>query len=299
MSSLLLTYHVYHFVFGNPDVYDYIGGWIAPALLIAALWYVRRGVKRKRIDDSLVLRLTGWFVLAVVLYVVSYVVVILSQQAEGGRMVEKLYNTIGWATGGAAAGLVIGYYDVRRIHASRQQTEILTENVAVLNRVLRHNIRNDIQVILSRLDMLVEEENEHSREIRERLNSITEMSQEARKLEEIISEDESNVDVTDLSPVLREKTEEIRDSYPEVDLHADIPETVPVLSHEMIDTAFENLLENAVEHNDSDSPRVEVSVSETEEEDTSYVEVRVSDDGPGIPEMERQVLERGQETAME
>jgi signal transduction histidine kinase len=58
---------------------------------------------------------------------------------------------------------------------------------------------------------------------------------------------------------------------------------------------IDHLIENAVEHNDGESPRVVVRAERT------GVDIRlvVADDGPGIPESERAVIEVGGETPFE
>lgn len=54
------------------------------------------------------------------------------------------------------------------------------------------------------------------------------------------------------------------------------------------------MIENAVEHNDKQTPRVDVTLSNSE----NQVAVRIADNGPGIPDEEVAVLERGYETSL-
>jgi signal transduction histidine kinase len=56
------------------------------------------------------------------------------------------------------------------------------------------------------------------------------------------------------------------------------------------------LVENALEHTTADAPRVELSVREVSD---GTVELSVADDGPGIPEREREILAAGTETQLE
>ncbi|WP_394338989.1 sensor histidine kinase [Halorubrum sp. CSM-61] len=57
------------------------------------------------------------------------------------------------------------------------------------------------------------------------------------------------------------------------------------------ETAIEEGVENAVKHNDSPSPTVRIRV---ERRDGEWIEIEIEDDGPGIPEHETHVLERGE-----
>ena len=67
----------------------------------------------------------------------------------------------------------------------------------------------------------------------------------------------------------------------------------------MIDFAVANVVENAVEHNDSANPRITIETRPVTENGTEYTELRVADNGPGIPDSETAVLERGYETDLE
>ncbi|PSP95216.1 hypothetical protein BRC84_03640 [Halobacteriales archaeon QS_1_68_44] len=57
-----------------------------------------------------------------------------------------------------------------------------------------------------------------------------------------------------------------------------------VRADDLLSAVLENLLSNAVDHNDADRPRVAVGA----EPDGESVVLRVSDNGPGIPESERE-----------
>jgi signal transduction histidine kinase len=48
----------------------------------------------------------------------------------------------------------------------------------------------------------------------------------------------------------------------------------------MLSSVFRNLLSNAVQHNDSDHPTVEITCDQQRE----MVELRFADDGPGVPD---------------
>ena len=63
----------------------------------------------------------------------------------------------------------------------------------------------------------------------------------------------------------------------------------------MIRQALSELVENSLEHTTTDSPHVEVSVREASDE---TVELSVADDGPGLPERERDILDAGTETQL-
>ncbi|MFB6198763.1 MAG: sensor histidine kinase [Halobacteriaceae archaeon] len=59
-------------------------------------------------------------------------------------------------------------------------------------------------------------------------------------------------------------------------------------------TAIRNLIENAIVHNDADDPWVGLTV----DADGDDICIQVKDNGPGIPNTERAVLEEGSETPL-
>jgi signal transduction histidine kinase len=76
----------------------------------------------------------------------------------------------------------------------------------------------------------------------------------------------------------------------------DLPDRLPVAAGASLSVAFEELLTNALEHNDGD-PTVTVTVDESRS-DEDYVVVAVRDDGPGITDQEWQTVVAGEETPL-
>jgi signal transduction histidine kinase len=55
--------------------------------------------------------------------------------------------------------------------------------------------------------------------------------------------------------------------------------------------AIEEAVENAVKHNDSPEPMVEIRVRSRSDE---WIDVEIEDNGPGIPDQELEVLRQGE-----
>ncbi|XGI83526.1 ATP-binding protein [Halorutilales archaeon Cl-col2-1] len=189
---------------------------------------------------------------------------------------------------------------VIRNHRYTSEITRRDELISVLNRVLRHNLRNGMNVISGYADM-IEETREGDRDaeaaamIREKTDEILSLSEKARRLEDQITEPPIPRP-TDVLSLVEEAVDEARDKYPNASVSVSV---IPPESSEAVALAapraklvFKELLENAAEHA-GESPTVKVDVEVEASE--SGVTVTVSDDGPGMSEQDLSVLSRGDE----
>jgi PAS domain S-box-containing protein len=184
---------------------------------------------------------------------------------------------------------------VRDVTARKEYERRLEEqrdNLDVLNRVLRHDIRNDLQVITGYVERLADECDDastdaHFETVRETVDHAIGLTKVAREMADVmLSTDEASRPV-DLRAVLESELDEVRSTYSRavVSTETSIPRTT-VEANDMLNSVFRNLLKNAIQHNDSATPQVNLSV--TEGEDT--VVVRIADNGPGVPEAQRETI---------
>lgn len=170
--------------------------------------------------------------------------------------------------------------------------------LAVLNRALRHDLRNSMHVVMANAELVEEVVDDPTtraklRTIQRRAEQINTLGEKAREIEDILGGAERRREAVDLTPVLEDLVESFREAFPEATIDAEIPATVPVAATELVDVAVENLLENSLEH--ADDPAVELVA----DVDDGTVTVTVLDDGPGIPEKERRVVTKGSETPLD
>ncbi|SDF01168.1 PAS domain S-box-containing protein [Halorubrum xinjiangense] len=181
------------------------------------------------------------------------------------------------------------------------EASLREERLAVLTRVLRHNFRNDLNVVTGFTGRAIEAvddpdlvtELERVVDTAERLLRLGETS---RKVERLLSQRPSPRPVALASAVdagLKSLDQEIR-ARAAVDV--DVPTDLAVSAVAFLPEAISELVDNAVRHNDADDPRVRISAAELPSE--SWVSLVVADDGPGIPPAERAVL-TGEETPLE
>jgi PAS domain S-box-containing protein len=175
----------------------------------------------------------------------------------------------------------------------RSQADLLT-------RVLRHNLRNDINIVTGYLSAIrngVDDPEIHSfvDKSLQKCNGLVEISDQTRQLNEILDIEHEKIGaVTDLVSLVEDILEAYEREYPAARIETDLPEEALVAASENVRWAIENLIENAIVHAESD-PRVLVSIErETIEADglkSEWTTITVADHGPGIPESEAAVLD--------
>ncbi|WP_225317687.1 histidine kinase N-terminal 7TM domain-containing protein [Haloferax marinum] len=185
---------------------------------------------------------------------------------------------------GTTIGRVITFHDIGEYLRQQQRLE-------VLNRVLRHNIRTETNVIYGYVSRF--ENDENARTVKERTLRIEEIGKKGREAIELFDKTRNQSEPTPLEPFLEQCVKSVCGTDPEATVQYDIPDG-DVMIAGLLRPVFSNLVENAIVHNPSDDPHVWVSTSV----DGGTVRVEVADDGPGIADYELAVLEDGTETPL-
>lgn len=198
---------------------------------------------------------------------------------------------------GMLTGMIVTLHDVTKRYQREQRLEHHEQQLEVLNRVLTHDIRNRLTLILGSLDAIPSEQkdlNQAVQTIENESQEILQLSERARQIATMIESDGGRGEVVNLAAVIERITDSLTAEYPDVEIRTDLPERASVEANEMIESAIRNVIENAIEHNDKAHSWVDISVA-----DSKDVRVQITDNGPGLPPMERTVLEERTETSLE
>ncbi|MFB6228983.1 MAG: PAS domain-containing protein [Halobacteriales archaeon] len=170
------------------------------------------------------------------------------------------------------------------------------DSLELLNQIVRHDIRNALQLVLAYGDMLEEhvgdDGEEHLRQVLEAGREAVDITQTAGEVTEVLLRSEVDRTPVEIRAVLKEQVEDVRASNERaiVSVEGTIPD-VEVLADDMLESVFRNLLNNAIVHNDKELPEVTVSATPDDE----MVRVRVADNGPGIPsDQKERIFEEGE-----
>lgn len=166
------------------------------------------------------------------------------------------------------------------------------QELELLNRIVRHDIRNDMAVVLGWAELLEDHVDDEGAEYLQKIlasgEHVAELTETARDYAEAVaSETEFTVEPVPVCSVLETEVSLRDESFPEAEFVLDdTPPDVEVAANSMLSSVFRNLLNNAVQHNDKDTPHIEISCEVQDDE----VEVRIVDNGPGIPDDQKDVV---------
>lgn len=222
------------------------------------------------------------------------------------------------------------------------------QRLKVLNRVLRHNIRNDLTVIRGHAELLLDElealalttdgevidqavfdktiksitvqATQHEADlsalielinrltdfepakvtqstatIRQTADRVIDIAEKAREIDHLEERTELVTEVAIL-PLLNKIVQRYQERYPSADFELDCPECTVFADPTGLQRALEELIENACKHAHVETPTVQIMVEKNPPES---VNIYIEDNGPGIPDIEQQVIESEDETPVQ
>lgn len=178
-------------------------------------------------------------------------------------------------------------------------TQVVTreQRLMVLNRVLRHNVRNSMSVVLATGQQLqtheTDELTDHGKTLTRTAGKLNSVSEKALEVNQIFDRPAGRK-AASLRETIADISSRLREDYPDAAIDTSIEADSVQTDEQILRLVLEEIVANALEHG-GDSPEVRVEAQSTER----TVEILVTDDGPGIPQSEIQPLRAGEETALE
>ena len=201
-------------------------------------------------------------------------------------------------------GLPIGQTFVLRDITEREQRE---QRLSVLNRVLRHNLRNDMNVIhgsATAADGATEQDESYIETVTDHAAELVELSETARTIQRVVDADPSQTQEIDVQSFVEEVVSEVARDAADGDgvgdrtaadeatlsVEMDVPAGITLSANRSVVRAITlQALENAAKHGDG---RARVACRETGD----WIEFVIADDGPGLPDLERRAIRTETET---
>jgi len=310
IGVVLGTIHLTNIFWSNENVWTVLTGGVTSLVFAAAVVVIGVWAGRTWGPDSTA-RLAIWCAGGTASFLLLAFLARVLVESQGGSLPLGPRWFAGASSTGALLGSVLGVYDVRHVRArqrwrvAKDRTERLNdrlrhsnERLMVMNRVLRHNVRNDLNVVQGRAELIANRNTgvdaRDAETIADVAQNLVAQSDKARTLESLMGAEDDHQTI-DLRVVLERELAALGQRYPDIQLSIELPEQIPVEAAPSLDAAVANLLENAAKHNDAANPQVTISV----DRNAADTELVIADNGPGIPAHELQVLDQGSETKLE
>jgi len=167
------------------------------------------------------------------------------------------------------------------------------QELAMLNRLLRHSVLNGLNLIRARLDLVEADVAETGRAHYETAYArVDDLLDRVEALREMQTGGESETDAYRLEPLLDERLARARTKYPDASFSVvgSVPDAA-IRADDLVPVCLENVLRNAVQHADVDTPEVRVRVAVDEAADVATV--RIADNGVGFSDIDQSVFGEG------
>jgi methyl-accepting chemotaxis protein len=204
---------------------------------------------------------------------------------------------------------------VAELHTTRDELEAtnmaLTERssmVSVLNRILRHNVRNETNIITGLATDIREEITDDSlqrdlKTIENRASRLVTISDRTRHVKRLLTEDSSETSKLQLPDDLKSHLDRLREAYPgaTISLEATCESDVVVRGPSSFPRSLADVIERIVVAN-NESVHIGVTVSREQsqiQEGSGTVNIEIDDDGTGLPELDVDAIESETETPLQ
>lgn len=170
------------------------------------------------------------------------------------------------------------------------------QRLTVLNRLLRHNVRNDVNIVLAVGQQLrtrdTDELASYGRTLTRTARQLEGVSEKALELNRMF-ERSTATDTVALGELTTDIVSRLGGDYPDAAIDASVAAAPVRTDARILREIVEEVVANALEHA-GESPAVRIEAQPADE----HVALVIADDGPGIPQSEVQPLRDGEETAL-
>lgn len=206
---------------------------------------------------------------------------------QGERITTTLRATPRRNRNGEVVGTNCLYLNVTTLKRRNQQ-------LSVLHRILRHNLRNELTVIRSHLESARNHAGDgtldYLDQASDRIDALELTAQGANRAQEVLEEREMSTQ--NVGRIVTSVAARARETFPEATITTTL-DPAPVRATASLEHALWEVVENACRHTGA-RPTVEITVRDG----PGVTTIEVADDGPGIPEGEREVIGIDEETRL-
>ena len=242
------------------------------------------------------LRITGAYLLFGLLWIgtTDWLAIQLTRSQSQLRWVQSIK---GWVFVGLSSALVFGLVYVREIQlrATTDRLTIAAEQLQVIHRVFRHNLRNELTVIKGytgsvKAELERDDLEEQLLTAEAAVDRLEQVNEDLQILQEV---EEPGTETIDLIPVINEECTHLLDQSSAVSFDLDLPDSTEIYGNNSIRLLIRRLLEIlSIRHaNESEHIHIELSVIQTNTE----VRVVAKSLDYQLPELDVSSIQAGEE----
>lgn len=167
------------------------------------------------------------------------------------------------------------------------------EYIQVLNRILRHNLKNRLTVILGNTRIIMEESDgekikENANNIMRSATDINKLIDESDTIRGIIKDSDPDIRSVQLQPIISNSASSVLEQFENAKIEVECQSNLYVNAGVKLDVAIESLIDNGLRHNNSDNPKIKINCQKIS---NNKVSIDIIDNGVGIPQEDANILE--------
>ena len=176
------------------------------------------------------------------------------------------------------------------------------QRLSVLNRILRHNLRNDLNVISGATASLEDADEATAADLRKMISahaeSLAALGEQAKEAQRVVERNDHTTREVELATFVSRIVAWVEDDEPDVRFELSIPDGLVVRTDvAILELVVRNAVENAVRRAAESSPRVEIEARSWRA--SRWVDLGVRSNGVGVPEQERVAIGGSEESALD
>lgn len=182
----------------------------------------------------------------------------------------------------------------RQLNQVTSRMEQQRDELHLLHRVVRHNLRNDINVLYGTLDLLTDEGStaettDLHQTVYEKLKEMEANLERLRQIRQVTASSPATTTVI-IPDAIHSVLETHPDITEDIEISVSSPEEIAIECNHMLREGIDELITNAIRHNTADTPRIDINVA-PESGPPGMVAIHITDNGPGLPLLEIEAIQ--------
>jgi len=248
LGFALIAFSTIRVIQSDASLTSFVIGIAIPGALAIVLFAGAIGMFQYGLTDHS-LRIATWTCSGVVVMILAVILDIIALEFLQPGFDLALYIVTTAAAAGAVLGFLIGMYDAHQwqiqqnLARKRDEATLLTQRLSVLNRVLRHDLRTQAQLLYGdagQLEAGTLSSEQAAAEIRTKADRLSRLSAEANQLHEVFDGGDIETETCDIVSLVREAGDVVQAAHNDLAIEYDVPKSNSSKHHRCLPTPSNN-----------------------------------------------------------